>query len=1155
MKLKLNRGTTSKLLRVDLWNSSGVPGQTPLSTLTSSTTGLKWTYLTEGATSVTTVSIVAGTLGTWTSGGFIPVDTVNMPGEYELGVPNAALASGGSVVMWLSGATALIPRRIEIELDAVNYQSTTNFVSSVPAVPGLTTATIATGVWQDATSSDFTVSNSVGKTLMSGPIASNITQVGGSAIPSGGSTVSGVLRVDVGYVNGSVNTSYDGTIASATSTTVTFPATDAGGNTIPDDNRYANITFMVVGGTGTGQIVVTNTKVSSPARTFNVVSGTMPVTLDSTSKYALMGSSQGAESGNVIVGGYAATQSPDYYILATPNSTSNRLATDTSGRILLQPTQAGVTIPTVTAVTGQLTAAQVATGVWQDTTSSDFTVTSSPGSQLMTGPIPANVTQFGGAAGTFASGIPSVNVSKIGGTTSAGAAGYVGIDWSHVTNATSTLNLSGTTISTSQTIATVTNQLTTAQIATAVWTDANGTDFSTSNSAGQRLMITAVPANVTQVGGVSIPSGGTTVPGVLRVDTGYVGGQTDLLYDGKIASATAVTVTFPTTDAFGNTIPDDNRYANIAFQVVGGTGVGQIVLTSSKNGARTFNVVSGTMPVQLDNTSQYLLFGPSQAAIAGNVTVGGYAASQSPDYYILATPNSSGNRLTTDTSGRVTLQPVQSGVTIPTVTTVTNQLTQSQIATAVWQDNNSSDFTVSSSAGKQLMTGPISANVTQWNSVNVATPSIAGCPVSTLSVGTGTGQVNVASGLVPVTLSSSNVTGNLPANLTTIVGAAITCAAPVTIGAYLGNANAALIVDVNGRVQLQSGSSPGQISLSSGLVQLAPVVHTGATIPTVTTTTTATSVTNPVLVSSGTGSGQISLTSGVVSANVASWGGTTVLAANIGGAPIVDAGYLLGHAISTPATNGILDVNVKNISGATVSTSIAQIGVNAVQIGSVTQTGHDVGAGVLLTPGSGSGQIELSSGTVTLASGVHTGAVIPTVTNVTDAVTLPVGSGTGQINLSSGGVLLQPTQTGVTIPTVTALTNPVSVYGNVTVGGYSSGYDPASMILKTPGQKIATDTNGNVYLVGSPKRNTAIAGFSFYMVLSDHVTPATGKAIVSARMLDGGGFYATTNTATEIGNGFYSISLSAADMNGQFILLQFSASGCDTAIYDIFTTP
>jgi hypothetical protein len=45
-----------------------------------------------------------------------------------------------------------------------------------------------------------------------------------------------------------------------------------------------------------------------------------------------------------------------------------------------------------------------------------------------------------------------------------------------------------------------------------------------------------------------------------------------------------------------------------------------------------------------------------------------------------------------------------------------------------------------------------------------------------------------------------------------------------------------------------------------------------------------------------------------------------------------DATLLLGTAISTPATAGILDINLKNIANAAVSATTAQLGVNAVQI-------------------------------------------------------------------------------------------------------------------------------------------------------------------------------------------------------------------------------
>ena len=64
--------------------------------------------------------------------------------------------------------------------------------------------------------------------------------------------------------------------------------------------------------------------------------------------------------------------------------------------------------------------------------------------------------------------------------------------------------------------------------------------------------------------------------------------------------------------------------------------------------------------------------------------------------------------------------------------------------------------------------------------------------------------------------------------------------------------------------------------------------------------------------------------------------------------------------------------------------------VNATQVNGTAQTARDLGASVLLSN----------------------------------------GTGTGQVSLSSGAVLLQPTQTGVTIPTVTTLTNLPAITAN-----------------------------------------------------------------------------------------------------------------------------
>ena len=117
-----------------------------------------------------------------------------------------------------------------------------------------------------------------------------------------------------------------------------------------------------------------------------------------------------------------------------------------------------------------------------------------------------------------------------------------------------------------------------------------------------------------------------------------------------------------------------------------------------------------------------------------------------------------------------------------------------------------------------------------------------------------------------------------------------------------------------------------------------------------------------------------------------------------------------------------------------------RIDANAVTMAGTTLTGRDIGASVLLSPGTGTGQITLTSGrvtantdqlagqTVTAAAGVtfpasvasptnitaatgvvlsgvtHTGAVIPSVTTVTGNVNGSVGSVTGAVASVTGNV-------------------------------------------------------------------------------------------------------------------------------------------------------
>ncbi len=135
-KLDLLAGTTSKLLRFFVADSSSTTGA-GLTGLVYNSGSLTAYYIREGASSATSMTLVTMTVGTWTSLGFKEIDATNMPGWYEFGVPNAAIAaSAKSVAFQFKGATAMAPVNIELQLTAVDNQDAVRFgLSSLPNGP------------------------------------------------------------------------------------------------------------------------------------------------------------------------------------------------------------------------------------------------------------------------------------------------------------------------------------------------------------------------------------------------------------------------------------------------------------------------------------------------------------------------------------------------------------------------------------------------------------------------------------------------------------------------------------------------------------------------------------------------------------------------------------------------------------------------------------------------------------------------------------------------------------------------------------------------------------------------------------------------------------------------------------------------------------
>ncbi len=135
-KLDPVQGTTSFSVDFFVQDASATTG-VGLTGLVYNSGSLTAYYYRQGAASTVSMTLVTMTVGTWTSLGFKEIDATNMPGWYQLGVPNAALAAGAkSVKIMLKGATNMAPVNIELQLPAVDNQDAVRFgLSSLPNGP------------------------------------------------------------------------------------------------------------------------------------------------------------------------------------------------------------------------------------------------------------------------------------------------------------------------------------------------------------------------------------------------------------------------------------------------------------------------------------------------------------------------------------------------------------------------------------------------------------------------------------------------------------------------------------------------------------------------------------------------------------------------------------------------------------------------------------------------------------------------------------------------------------------------------------------------------------------------------------------------------------------------------------------------------------
>lgn len=269
---------------------------------------------------------------------------------------------------------------------SVNLSGTTvNLVNTATTVTNqLTAAQIATGVWQDSTAGDFTVASSIGKALYVANIAPGA---------SGGHMISG----------SNAGTTTFGALTVTGATTLTGNVSMAAGLNITQSS--SNTSALVITGNGTGHgIAVT----SGSGATGDGIRSTAASTNGNAMNLVGVGTgagllATGGATGHGISGVGGATSGNGMRLAGTAG---NSIAFN----ILGQGSAAGMSC------TGGATGPG-ASFVGGATSGNSINQSVTSGNAY----IAANITHFGGTAGTFASGRPEVNATHWGGTAVASA--------------------------------------------------------------------------------------------------------------------------------------------------------------------------------------------------------------------------------------------------------------------------------------------------------------------------------------------------------------------------------------------------------------------------------------------------------------------------------------------------------------------------------------------------------------------------------------------------------------------------------------------------------------------------------------------------------------------------------------------------------------
>ncbi len=293
MKLIVPQNTTSKSIYIFVQDSTSTTGA-GLTGLVFNTASLTCYYIRAGQSSATAVSLVTATLGTWTSGGFIVTDGTNMPGVYELGIPNACL-TGGTCILYLKGAANMVPVKIEIQTETINA------TANVTQFNGVTCQTINGYLLTNSTDRRTITSGTTTTFIPSSAITNPAGKVGYDVVVTAGSGLEECRRI-TGWDGTQFTVDRAFTVAIDNTCTVTFkignnPALNSSLSVLADIKHILGSLYTGVAGYFLDWSVVQN-KASTVALTGTTISTSQQVASVSGAVGSVTGA-VGSVTGNV----------------------------------------------------------------------------------------------------------------------------------------------------------------------------------------------------------------------------------------------------------------------------------------------------------------------------------------------------------------------------------------------------------------------------------------------------------------------------------------------------------------------------------------------------------------------------------------------------------------------------------------------------------------------------------------------------------------------------------------------------------------------------------------------------------------------------------------------------------------------------------------